>query len=116
MTKQELLSTPAFKNARDDAFIYFVAWFDGGPWIRYFTVPKKDDQTRDCIRFRGSSEPLISKIRLLVNLSFRHSRGDKVLTFQYPNGWHKTGECSVDIDSSGNIAITEKIKEEDYAR
>lgn len=24
MTKQELLSTPAFKNARDDAFIYFV--------------------------------------------------------------------------------------------
>lgn len=115
MTKQELLSRPAFQNARDDAIIYLVAWFDGGPWIRYLTVPKKDDQTRDCIRFR-LSEPLISKIRLLVNLSFRHSRGDKVLTFQYPNGWHKTGECSVDIDSSGNIAITEKIKEEDYAR
>lgn len=115
MTKQELLSNPAFQNARDDAIIYLVAWFDGGPSIRYFTVPKKDDQTRDCIRFR-SFEPLISKIRLLVNLSFRHSRGDKVLTFQYPNGWHKTGECSVDIDSSGNIAITEKIKEEDYAR
>lgn len=115
MTKQELLSTPAFQNARDDAIIYLVAWFDGGPSIRYFTVPKKDDQTRDCIRFR-SFEPLISKIRLLVNLSFRHSRGDKVLTFQCPNSWHKTGECSVDIDSSGNIAITEKIKEEDYAR
>ncbi len=115
MTKQELLSNPAFQNARDDAIIYLVAWFDGGPSIRYFTVPKKDDQTRDCIRFR-SFEPLISKIRLLVNLSFRHSRGDKVLTFQCPNGWHKTGECSVDIDSSGNIAITDKIKEEDYAK
>lgn len=114
MTKHELLSNSVFQKARDDAFIYFVAWFDGGPWIRYVTVPKKN-QTRDCIRFR-SSEPLISKKRLLVNLSFRHSRGDKVLTFQYPNGWHRTGECSVDIDSDGNIAITEKIKEEDYAR
>lgn len=115
MTKLELLSTPAFQNARDDAIIYLVAWFDGGSWIRYFSAPKKDDQTRDCIRFR-SFEPLISKKRLLANLSFRHSWGDKVLTFQYPNGWHKTGECSVDIDSDGNIAITEKIKEEDYAR
>nr|DAV21086.1 MAG TPA: Metalloprotease stcE [Caudoviricetes sp.] len=115
MTKQELLSTPAFQNARDDAFIYFVAWFDGGSWIRHVTVPKKEDQTRDCIRFR-SFEPLISKIRLLANLSFRHSRGDKVLTFQYLNGWHKTGECSVDINSDGNIVISEKIKEEDYAK
>lgn len=115
MTKQELLSTPAFQNARDDAFIYFVAWFDGGPSIRYFTVPKKDDQTRDCIRFR-SFEPLISKIRLLANLSFRHSRGDKVLTFQNLNGWHETGECSVDINSDGNIVISEKIKEKDYAK
>lgn len=115
MTKQELLSTPAFQNARDDAIIYLVAWFDGGLWIRYFSALKKDDQTRDCIRFR-SFEPLISKKRLLANLSFRHSRGDKVLTFQYLNGWHKTGECSVDIDSDGNIAITEKIKEEDYAK
>lgn len=60
MTKQELLSTPAFQNARDDAFIYFVAWFDGGSWIRHVTVPKKEDQTRDCIRFR-SFEPLIRK-------------------------------------------------------
>lgn len=115
MTKRELLSNPVFQNARDDAFIYLVAWFDGGSWIRYFSAPKKDDQTRDCIRFR-SFEPLISKKRLLANLSFRHSRGDKVLTFQYLNGWHKTGECSVDIDSDGNIAITEKIKEENYAR
>lgn len=115
MTKQELLSNPAFQNARDDAIIYLVAWFDGGSWIRHVTVPKKEDQTRDCIRFR-SFEPLISKIRLLVNLSFRHSRGDKVLTFQCPNGWHKTGECSVDINSDGNIVITEKIEEEDYAK
>jgi|GEM_PF-3016923 hypothetical protein len=113
MTKHELLSNSVFQKARDDAIIYLVAWFDGGPWIRYVTVPKKN-QTRDCIRFR-SFEPLISKKRLLVNLSFRHSRGDKVLTFQYPNGWHKTGECSVDIDSDGNIVIREKIKEEDYA-
>lgn len=113
MTKHELLSNSVFQKARDDAFIYLVAWFDGGPWIRYVTVPKKN-QTRDCIRF-CSFEPLISKKRLLVNLSFRHSRGDKVLTFQYPNGWHKTGECSVDIDSDGNIVIREKIKEEDYA-
>lgn len=82
MTKQELLSTPAFQSARDDAIIYLAAWFDGGTWIRYVTVPKKEDQTRDCIRFR-SFEPLISKKRLLANLSFRHSRGDKVLTFQY---------------------------------
>lgn len=59
MTKHELLSNSVFQKARDDAFIYFVAWFDGGPWIRYVTVPKKN-QTRDCIRFR-SSEPLISK-------------------------------------------------------
>lgn len=113
MTKHELLSNSVFQKASDDAIIYLVAWFDGGPWIRYVTVPKKN-QTRDCIRFR-SFEPLISKKRLLVNLSFRHSRGDKVLTFQYPNGWHKTGECSVDIDSDGNIVIREKIKEEDYA-
>lgn len=41
MTKQELLSNPAFQNARDDAFIYLVAWFDGGPWIRHVTAPKK---------------------------------------------------------------------------
>lgn len=113
MTKHELLSNSVFQKASDDAIIYLVAWFDGGSWIRYVTVPKKN-QTRDCIRFR-SFEPLISKKRLLVNLSFRHSRGDKVLTFQYPNGWHKTGECSVDIDSDGNIVIREKIKEEDYA-
>lgn len=115
MTKQELLSSPAFQNARDDAFIYLVAWFDGGPWIRYMTAPKKEDQTRDCIRFR-SFKPVISKIRLLANLSFRHSRGDKVLTFQYLNGWHETGECSVGIDSDGNIVIREKIKEEDYEK
>lgn len=115
MTKQELLSNPVFQNARDDAFIYFVAWFDGGPSIRYFTVLKKDDQTRDCIRFR-SFEPLISKIRLLTNPSFRHSRGDKVLTFQYLYGWHKTGRCDVDIDSDGDIIIREKLKEEDYAK
>ena len=115
MTKQELLSIPAFQNARDDAIIYLAAWFDGGPWIRYVTAPKKEDQTRDCIRFR-SSKPLIRKIRLLANLSFRHSRGDKVLAFQYPNGWHETGECSVDIDSDGNIVIREKIKEEDYEK
>ena len=107
MTKQELLSSPAFQNARDDAIIYLAAWFDGGLLIRYVTAPKKEDQTRDCIRFR-SFEPLISKIRLLANLSFRHSRGDKVLAFQYPNGWHETGECSVDIDSDGNIVIREK--------
>ena len=43
MTKQELLSTPAFQNARDDAIIYLVAWFDGGPWIRHVTAPKKED-------------------------------------------------------------------------
>lgn len=114
MTKHELLSNSVFQKARDDAFIYFVAWFDGGPWIRYVTVPKKN-QTRDCIRFH-SFESLISKKRLLANLSFRHSRGDKVLTFQYQNGWHETGECSVDIDSDGNIVISEKIKEEDYAK
>lgn len=76
-------------------------------------APKKEDQTRDCIRFR-SFEPWISKIRLLANLSFRHSRGDKVLAFQYPSGWHETGECSIEIDSGGNIAISEKIEEEDY--
>lgn len=115
MTKQELLSTPAFQSARYDAIIYLAAWFDGGTWIRYVTAPKKEDQTRDCIRFR-SFEPLISKKRLLANLSFRHSRGDKVLTFQYPNGWHVTGECSVDIDSNGNIVISENIKIEDYEK
>ena len=115
MTKQELLSSPAFQNARDDAIIYLAAWFDGGSWIRYVSAPKKENQTRDCIRFR-SFEPLISKKRLLANLSFRHSRGDKVLTFQNPNGWHETGECSVDINSDGNIVISEKIKEKDYAK
>ena len=115
MTKNELLSSHAFQNARDDAIIYLAAWFDGGPWIRYVTAPKKEDQTRDCIRFR-SFKPLIRKIRLLANLSFRHSRGDKVLACQYPNGWHETGECSVDIDSDGNIVIREKIKEEDYEK
>lgn len=115
MTKQELLSIPAFQNARDDAIIYLVAWFDGVPWIRYVTAPKKEDQTRDCIRFR-SSKQLIRKIRLLANLSFRHSRGDKVLTFQYQNGWHETGECSVDIDPDGNIVIREKIKEENHEK
>ena len=115
MTKHELLSNSVFQKASDDAIIYLVAWFDGGPWIRDFSAPKKDDQTRDCIRFR-SFEPLISKKRLLANLSFRHSRGDKVLTFQCQNGWHETGECSVDIDSDGNIVISEKIKEEDYAK
>lgn len=115
MTKQELLASHAFQTARDDAIIYLVAWFDGSPWIRYVSAPKKEDQTRDCIRFR-LFKPLISKICLLANLSFRHSRGDKVLTFQYPNGWHETGECSVDIDSNGNIIIREKIKEENYEK
>lgn len=115
MTKQELLASPAFQKAGDDAFIYLVAWIDGGPWIRNITAPKKEDQTEDCIRFR-SHESHVSKIRLLTNPSFRHSRGDKVLTFQYLYGWHKTGECDVDIDSDGDIVIREKIKEEDYAR
>lgn len=42
MTKHELLSNSVFQKARDDAIIYLVAWFDGGPWIRYVTVPKKN--------------------------------------------------------------------------
>lgn len=116
MTKQELLSSSAFQKASDDAFIYLVAWIDDGPWIRHISAPKKEDQTQDCICFR-SFEPAISKIRLLTNPSFRHSRGDKVLTIQYLYGWHKTERCDVDIDPDGDIVISEKkIKEEDYAR
>ena len=115
MTKQELLSSPAFQKASDDAFIYLFAWINDGPCIRQISAPKKEDQTQDCICFR-SFEPAISKIRLLTNTSFRHSRGDKVLTFQYLYGWHKTGRCDVDIDSDGDIVIREKIKEEDYAK
>lgn len=114
MTKSELLSSSAFQKASDDAFIYLVAWIDDGPWIRHISAPKKEDQTKYCICFR-SHEPAISKIHLLGNLSFRHSRGDKVLTFQYLYGWHKTGRCDVDIDSDGDIVIREKLKEKDYA-
>ena len=114
MTKQELLSSSAFQKASDYAFIYLVAWIDDGPWIRNISAPKKEDQTKDCICFR-SHEPAISKIHLLGNLSFRHSRRDKVLTFQYLYGWHKTGRCDVDIDSDGDIVIREKLKEKDYA-
>lgn len=110
MTKSELLSSSAFQKASDDAFIYLVAWIDDGPWIRHISAPKKEDQTKYCICFR-SHEPAISKIHLLGNLSFRHSRGDKVLTFQYLYGWHKTGRCDVDIDSDGDIVIREKLKE-----
>lgn len=115
MTKQELLSSSAFQEASDDAFIYLVAWIDDGPWIRHISAPKKEDQTKYCICFR-SHEPAISKIHLLENLSFRHSRGDKVLTFQYLYGWHKTGRCDVDIDSDGDIVIREKLKKEDYEK
>ena len=115
MTKQELLSSSVFQKASDDAFIYLVAWIDDGPWIRHISAPKKEDQTKDCICFR-SHEPAISKIHLLGNLSFRHSRGDKVLTFQYLYGWHKTGRCDVDIDSDGDIVIREKLKEEVYEK
>lgn len=115
MTKQELLSNPAFQNAGDDAFIYLVAWIDDGPWIRHISAPKKEDQTQDCICFR-SFEPAISKIRLLTNPSFRHSRGDKVLTIQYLYGWHKTERCDVDIDPDGDIVIREKLKKEDYEK
>lgn len=43
MTKQELLSSPAFQKASDDAFIYLVAWIDDGPWIRHISAPKKED-------------------------------------------------------------------------
>ena len=107
MTKQELLSNPAFQNAGDDAFIYLVAWIDDGPWIRHISAPKKEDQTQDCICFR-SFEPAISKIRLLTNPSFRHSRGDKVLTIKNMYGWKKKERSDVDNAPLACILISEK--------
>ena len=109
MTKQELLTSPAFQKARDDAFIYFVAKLHSiyAARVFEFTAPKREDQTRDRLRF-GLCGPRITKRRLMANLSFRHTRPDKTITVMFPDCWYDLGDCNVDIDRDGNIVITEK--------
>lgn len=109
MTKQELLTSPAFQKARDDAFIYFVA----KPHSIYaarvfkFTAPKREDQTRDRLRF-GLYGPRITKRRLMANLSFRYAMLHKTITVMFPDCWYDLGDCDVEIDRNGNIVIIEK--------
>lgn len=109
MTKQELLASPAFQKARDDAFIYFVAQPHSIYAVRVFdfTAPRREDQTRDRLRF-GLYGPRITKRRLMANLSFRYTMLHKTITVMSPDGWYDLGDCNVDIDWDGNIVITEK--------
>lgn len=109
MTKQELLSNPVFQNARDDAFIYFVGKLHSIYRARtvYFTVPKREFQTRDRLRL-GLFGPPITKRRLMANLSFRHTMPHKTISVMFLDYWYNLGDCNVEIDSNGDIVITEK--------
>lgn len=110
MTKQELLSNPAFQTAKDDAFIYFVGKTPSIYECRavYFTVPRREDQTRERLRLGVYGRPPITKRRLLANLSFRNTMIHKTISVLYPECWHDLGDCDVEIDWDGNIAIIEK--------
>lgn len=109
MTKQELLSNPVFQNARDDAFIYFVGKLHSIYRARtvYFTAPKREFQTRDRLRL-GLFGPPITKRRLMANLSFRHTMPHKTISVMFLDYWYDLGDCNVEIDSNGDIVITEK--------
>ena len=109
MTKQELLSTPSFKNASYDAFIYFVGKLHSIYRARtvYFTAPKREFQTSDRLRL-GLFGPPITKGRLMANLSFRHTMPHKTICVMFPDYWYALGDCNVEIDSNGHIVITQK--------
>lgn len=110
MTKQELLTSPAFQTANDDASIYFVGKSSSIYQCRVvdFTAPRREDQTRERLRLGVYGRPPITKGRLLANLSFRHAMLHKTISVLYPECWHDLGDCDVEIDLDGNIAITEK--------
>ena len=110
MTKQDLLSNPVFQKARDDASIYFVGKASSIYECRVvdFTVPRREDQTREKLRLGVYGRAPITKRRLLANLSFRNAIPNKTISVLYPECWHDLGDCDVKIDWDGNIAIIEK--------
>lgn len=110
MTKQELLSNPVFQKAKDDASIYFVGKSSSTYQCRVvnFTAPRRKDQTRDKFCLGVYGRPPITKGRLLANLSFRHTIPHKTISVLYPECWYDLGDCDVEIDLDGNIAIIEK--------
>ena len=109
MTKQELLSSPAFQKAKGEALIYFSpAPCLNELYYTWITAPRWDDQIKDHLRFSRYEIP-VSKAELLSDKVFMKSRKDKILTFDYSSFWYASGPCTVRLAANGDIELKEKF-------
>ena len=109
MTKQELLSSPAFQKAKGEALIYFSpAPYLNELYCTWITAPRWDDQIKDHLRFSRYEKP-VSKDELLSDKVFMKSMKDKILTFDYSSFWYASGPCTVRIAANGDIELKEKF-------
>ena len=109
MTKQELLSSPAFQKAKGEALIYFFpSRYLNGLYYTWLTKPRWDDQIKDHLRFSRYETP-VSKDELLSDKVFMKSRKDKILTFDYLSFWYTSGPCTVRLAANGDIELKEKF-------
>ena len=109
MTKQELLSSPAFQKAKGEALIYFSpARYLNGLYYTWLTKPRWDDQIKDYLRFSRYEIP-VTKDELLSDKVFMKSRKDKILTFDYSSFWYASGPCTVKLTANGDIELKEKF-------
>ena len=109
MKKYELLCSPAFIQARDTALIYYSFKDKWGYRAQFLSSPRRIEQDEEHIRFNRSDKAL-TKRDLLADMSFRHAKWYKVLSFLGPTGWIDTGECDVSFDDDGDVIITEKCE------
>ena len=109
MTKQELLSSPAFQKAKGEALIYFSpASYLNELYYTWLTKTRWDDQIKDHLRFSRYETP-VSKDELLSDKVFMKSRKDKILTFDYSSFWYASGPCTVRLAANGDIELKENF-------